>query len=187
MRWEIVSELERRGIRCWIAPRDLRPGSSFDDQIADALDGCRSMLLIFSEHCNESEYIRREVTVAGDSQKVIIPFRIEKEAQPRRALKVRLSDLHWIDGFASRARAIDELVRKFPSSVSGIEHRAPREKSETQEGGRPEPDWHKLAPELSEEEAIELGHACAMGGGGLAQFMEIMERMRNEVPGGGTV
>lgn len=109
---EIVEELERRGVRCWIAPRDVRPGKPFDDEIAAAIETSRAMLLIFSEHCNESDYIRREVTVAGESQKVIIPFRIEN-AQPRRGLRVRLSDLHWIDGFASRERAVDELVKTF--------------------------------------------------------------------------
>jgi hypothetical protein len=53
------------------------------------------------------------VTVAGESRKVVIPFRIEN-AQPKHGLRVRLSDLHWLDGFASREMAIDELVKTFP-------------------------------------------------------------------------
>ena len=48
---EIVEELERRGLRCWIAPRDVRPGRPFDDEIAAAIDSSRAMLLIFSERC----------------------------------------------------------------------------------------------------------------------------------------
>jgi TPR repeat protein len=109
---KIVDELERRGIPCWIAPRNIEPGKPFDDEIAAALDRCRAMLLVFSDQCNESEYIRREVTVAGESHKVIIPFRIE-DAQPRRGLRVRLSDLHWLDGFVAHERAIEELARRF--------------------------------------------------------------------------
>ena len=108
----LVEELEKRGVRCWIAPRNIRPGRPFDDEIAAAIEACRAMLLVFSESCNESEYIRREVTVAGESQKIVIPFRIEN-AQPKRGLRVRLSDLNWIDGFVSRENAIDELVRSF--------------------------------------------------------------------------
>src|ERR1700749_4364040 len=53
----IVHELERRGVPCWIAPRNIRPGKPFDDEIAEAIDASRAMLLIFSERCNESEYI----------------------------------------------------------------------------------------------------------------------------------
>jgi len=107
---EIVHEIERRGISCWIAPRDVTPGNPFDPEINYAIESCQAMLLIFSDRCNASEYIRREVTVAGEDQKVIIVFRIE-DAKPKGGLRIRLSDLHWIDAFASRQHAIDELIR----------------------------------------------------------------------------
>jgi hypothetical protein len=106
----LVSKLEGRGIACWIAPRDVNPGRPFDTEIADAIDTCRVMLLVFSERCNESDYIRREVTVAGDVGKVIIPYRIE-DARPKGGLRVRLSDLHWIDAFDAPERAFEELMR----------------------------------------------------------------------------
>lgn len=107
---ELVSELERRGVNCWIAPRDVRAGKPYDDEIAEAIDDCAAMLLIFSERCNESHYIRREITVAGEAQKLIIPFRIE-DAHPKKGLRIRLADLHWIDGFIAREQAIDALLR----------------------------------------------------------------------------
>ena len=106
---EIVGELERRGIDCWIAPRNVRPGRPFDDEIAEAIEGCRAMLLIFSEFCNDNDYIRREVTLAGEARKLIIPLRIE-DVQPRKGLRVRLADLHWIDAFVAREEAISDLV-----------------------------------------------------------------------------
>ena len=132
---EIVGELERRGVRCRIAPRDVRPGSRFDDEISDALDGCAAMLLIFSEHCNDNEYIYREVTVAGESHKIIIPFRID-DAQPRRGLRVRLSALHWINGLASRERAIDELIHAFAPSALDRQQLGLREAGPTAEAAR---------------------------------------------------
>jgi hypothetical protein len=113
----IVDELERRGIRCWIAPRNVQAGKPFDDQIAEAIDQSRAMLLVFSERCNESDYIRREVTVAGEAGKIIIPFRIEN-AEPKRGLRVRLSDLHWIDGFVARERALDEVLRTVGTTTN---------------------------------------------------------------------
>ncbi len=134
---EIVDELERRGVPCWIAPRNVEPGQPFDDEIVSALDSCRAMLLIFSEQCNESEYIRREVTVAGENHKIIIPFRIE-DAQPRRGLRVRLSDLHWIDGFAAHERAIDELAKRFAPSAAA--------KAEKDVAGPPSPPAQTSKP-----------------------------------------
>jgi tetratricopeptide (TPR) repeat protein len=109
---EVVGDLERRGVPCWVAPRDVHLGKPFDDEIAEALENCWAMLLLFSDRCNENVYIRREVTVAGEIGKAIITFRIE-DVQPRKALRVRLSDLNWIDGFVSREQAIDEVARIF--------------------------------------------------------------------------
>jgi hypothetical protein len=114
---DVVAELERRGVKCWISARDIRGGQHYDDEIVDAIERSRAMLLIFSEHCNESDYIRREITVAGESHKLVIPFRIE-DVPPRRGLRVRLSDLHWIDGFASRERAVDEVVQTISSPIA---------------------------------------------------------------------
>jgi hypothetical protein len=122
---QVVDELERRGVRCWIAPRDVRPGGTFDDDIADAIESCRAMLLIFSSRCNESEYIRREITVAGNMNKVIVPFRIE-DVEPKRGLSVRLANLHWIDAFVARERAIDDVVRSVQSSSAGSPQQASR-------------------------------------------------------------
>jgi len=70
------------------------------------------MLLILSDRSNDSEYITREITLAGDASKVIIPFRIE-EARPKGGLTVRLVDLNWIDAFVSRERAIDEVMHQL--------------------------------------------------------------------------
>jgi TIR domain len=47
---QIVAELERRGVRCWVTPRDVRPGKSFDDEIDEAIQNCWAMLLIFSSN-----------------------------------------------------------------------------------------------------------------------------------------
>jgi hypothetical protein len=147
--YEIVAELERRGVSCWIAPRDVRPGRPFDDEIVEAIETCRAMLLIFSGRCNESEYIRREVTVAGDAGKVIVPFRIE-DAKPQRALRVRLSDLHWIDAFASRESAVEEVVKTFqPIEPADPPIRQAASTTDASQPTRPEP----TRPEITQAAA----------------------------------
>jgi hypothetical protein len=51
---EVVGQLERRGYRCWIVPRNVRAGRPFDDEIVSAIERCSSMLLIFSDRCNNN-------------------------------------------------------------------------------------------------------------------------------------
>jgi hypothetical protein len=53
--------LERAGIRCWIAPRDIRPGQEYGHSIIEAIDQCRVMVLIFSADANDSRQIHREI------------------------------------------------------------------------------------------------------------------------------
>ncbi len=50
----ICAALEANGIRCWIAPRDILPGSDWGEAIIDAIHACRAMLLIFSSSSNAS-------------------------------------------------------------------------------------------------------------------------------------
>ena len=46
--------LEARGIKCWIAPRDIRPGSDWGESIITAIEQTRVMLLLLSKKANSS-------------------------------------------------------------------------------------------------------------------------------------
>ena len=44
----VVEGLESRGIRCWVAPRDIPAGSEYGEEIVEAIKSCRILVLIFS-------------------------------------------------------------------------------------------------------------------------------------------
>jgi hypothetical protein len=92
----ICAALEKAAIRCWVAPRDVRPGRSFPGEITRAIQQSKVMLLIFSSHSNNSEQVLREVQLATDSRLPIIRFRIEDVALTD-DLKYFLSTPHWLD------------------------------------------------------------------------------------------
>ena len=46
----IVAALERQGIKCWIAPRDVVPGSLYADGIVRAITGAKVFALVLSKH-----------------------------------------------------------------------------------------------------------------------------------------
>ncbi|MEY2559757.1 MAG: hypothetical protein QOG51_172, partial [Verrucomicrobiota bacterium] len=73
----ICAALEDAGIRCWVAPRDVRPGKSFPGEITRALQQTKVMLLIFSKHSNSSEQVLREVQLAVDCHVPIVRLRIQ--------------------------------------------------------------------------------------------------------------
>jgi TIR domain len=92
----VCAALEREGIRCWIAPRDVMPGRSYSGEITRAIQQSRAFVLIFSEHSNNSEQVLREVQLAANSRLHIIQFRIDAVA-PSDDLEYYLSGPHWLD------------------------------------------------------------------------------------------
>ena len=92
----VCVKLESRGIRCWTAPRDIRPGMSWGSAIFEAIDGARVMLLLFSSHANGSPQIQREVERAVHKEIVIVPVRVE-DVSPTGDFAYFLSTPHWLD------------------------------------------------------------------------------------------
>ena len=92
----VCAALEANGIRCWIAPRDILPGSDWGEAIIDAIHACRAMLLIFSSNSNASPQIKREVERSVNAGIPVVPFRIE-DVMPSKTLEYFISTQHWLD------------------------------------------------------------------------------------------
>src|SRR6478672_9438959 len=90
--------LEDAGVRCWVAPRDIRPSEDWAEAIINGMDQCRILLLIFSSSSNNSPQVRREVERAVNKGLTILPFRIEAVA-PSKSLEYFISTQHWLDAF----------------------------------------------------------------------------------------
>ncbi len=92
----IVRELERRGLRCWIAPRNLDAGEDYMAQLSDRVAESKAVILVFSDEANHSPHVKREVGLAFENEVPIIPFRIE-DVQPDQSLKYCIGQVHWFD------------------------------------------------------------------------------------------
>jgi hypothetical protein len=92
----VCNQLESVGVRCWIAPRDVDPGEGWSAAILKGIETCRIMVLVFSDHANESPHIRREVAHACSHELVVIPMRI-RHTPPKGNLQYYLDELHWLD------------------------------------------------------------------------------------------
>jgi TIR domain len=95
---ELVVRVEKAGVNCWIAPRDIAPSADWAAEIIDAIANARVMVLIFSSSSNASAQVRREVERAVHRQVSILPFRIEN-VLPSKSLEYFLSAQHWLDAF----------------------------------------------------------------------------------------
>ena len=109
--------LESAGIRCWIAPRDIRAGIEYAAGIMEGIDACRVMVLIFSANANASPQIHREIERAVSKGLTIIPFRIE-EIAPTKAMEYYLGSIHWLDALTPPlAQHLGVLVEQVKANL----------------------------------------------------------------------
>lgn len=92
----VCATLEAQGTRCWIAPRDILPGTDWGEAIVDAIQESKAMLLVFSSKANASQQIKREVERAVHRGIPLIPVRVE-DAAPSKTLEYFISTPHWLD------------------------------------------------------------------------------------------
>lgn len=95
----VVASLEAQGLRCWVAPRDILPGKEWTEAIMEGIGQARLMVLVFSEHSNDSPQVRREAERAVHKDIPIVPFRIAN-VQPSGGMEYLISSNHWLDAFA---------------------------------------------------------------------------------------
>lgn len=94
----IVEKLEKRGKKCFIAPRDIIGGSDYACEIVHAISNSCATLLIFSEESDKSAYVLREINSAVSRNKTIIPLRIE-DFLPSEAMEFYLGPTQWLNAY----------------------------------------------------------------------------------------
>jgi WD40 repeat protein len=96
--------LEAERVRCWIAPRDIRPGMDWGGAIIDAIADSRVLVLLFTEHSNQSPQVLREVERAVSKGLVIVPMRLD-DAPPSKGMEYFISASHWMDALSGDLEA----------------------------------------------------------------------------------
>jgi TolB-like protein/Tfp pilus assembly protein PilF len=125
----ICEYLERRGVSCWMAPRDVPAGALYADAIVRAINEAKALVVVLSQSAVASSHVGKEIERASSKKKKIIAFRIDP-AQLTPALEYFLSESQWIDvpalGMQAALVKLAEAVKQGsassaqPTSVSGV-------------------------------------------------------------------
>ena len=112
----ICHVLEQNEIRCWMAPRNIPPGSDYGDVIDDAIKSCKAVVILYSEKAASSPWVTGELNVAFEEQKTIIPFRLDKTPLKGQT-RVMLNQRHWIDAYPDYKTKFNDLVKAVALAV----------------------------------------------------------------------
>ena len=92
----VVEYLEQQGIRCWIAPRDVKPGAQYADAIVRAINEAKTLVLVLSQSAVGSSHVGREIERAASKHKQVIALKIDAAALTP-GLEYFLSESQWIN------------------------------------------------------------------------------------------
>lgn len=105
-------ELESHGVACWIAPRDIAPGSTWAKAIIQGMSGCRLVVLLLTEQANHSPHVMLEIERAINKRIPLLPVRIQE---------ICLSP--ELEYFTSASQWFDATSEPFEKHLRSIRHR----------------------------------------------------------------
>lgn len=120
---ELCGKLENNGFPCFLAPRDIRSGFEYAEEIINGIDGSDVMVLLLSEASNSSPHVLREIERAVSKKKTIIVYKLE-EVVLRKSLEYFLMTHQWVND--KPGRDFDEIVRRvaeYAENTGGEPHK----------------------------------------------------------------
>jgi len=170
----VCATLEAHDIGCWIAPRDITPGSDWSASIIKALTQTRLFVLIYSEHSNVSPQVKREVERVVNKGIPILPLRIQ-DVPLSEHMEYFISTSHWLDALTPPlephlerlASAAQALLSMEMLTEDGADHKL-AEMEET--SAPPQPSTPNNLPQMvssfigREKQLAELTALISKGG-----------------------
>lgn len=92
---QICERLEKSGLNCFIAPRDIRPGKEYAEEIVNGIDNSAAMVLLMSQNANGSPHVLREVEHAVSGGTPILVYKIEEVALSK-SMEYFLMTHQWV-------------------------------------------------------------------------------------------
>lgn len=122
----VCAVLESRAIHCWIAPRNVVPGTHYADAIIRAINESGLLVLVLSAAAVASVHVGKEIERAASKRRPIIALRID--ATPLTpAFEYFLSESQWIETTQGLEPAVAQLADAVQRHLSPpAEAAAPR-------------------------------------------------------------
>lgn len=94
---QVLENLEKNQLPCFMAPRDIRSGYVYAEEIMYGIDACDMVVLILTENSNQSAHVLREIERAVSIGKPILTYRVKDNVKLTRAMEYFLMSNQWLD------------------------------------------------------------------------------------------
>ncbi len=153
---QVKKALEAKGIDPWFDEQCIYHDTGFMAQIAQAIEDAYVFLFISTENSNASPWVQKELALAVELKKSIIPLKVV-ERYPA-SVGIWIAGVDYEDYFQKRAAAIPLLVDKVHKEIKKKDDdiRINDDKTKQTAQERLQDEANKLSRELSEFEICLL-------------------------------
>ena len=116
----LAERLRRAGVSSWVDQESIPGASLWAQEIVEAIERCRVLILAASRASFESPNVLREVTIASERRKPILPLYLERVPLPSR-LAFPLAGIQHIDLFE---HPLEQALPRILSALRGHDVRA---------------------------------------------------------------
>lgn len=104
--------LENNGITCWMAPEDIKGGSSYAIEIPKAIRKCKIFVLILSEKAQNSKWVPKELDQAINEGKIIMPFMLD-DCLLKDDFNFYLTNVQRYEAYKNKSAAIERMLTEI--------------------------------------------------------------------------
>ena len=108
---DLVSRLRQAGVTVWIDEAGIEGAAMWSEEIVGAINHCKVLILAISSNSAKSKNVVRELALASEEEKTILPVFIESTEIPE-SMKYQLAGIQRVEYFAgNEEKAIGSVLR----------------------------------------------------------------------------
>ncbi len=112
----VKSILETNGISCWMAPACIPGGSSYAEEIPKAIRQAKVFVLVLSDKAQKSRWVSREVDLAINEGKIVLPFMLEN-CKLKDDFNFYLTNVQRYAAYENKVAAVEKMIREIKSVI----------------------------------------------------------------------
>ena len=119
----IVDAMRAVGVTFWIDEGQIHAATLWSEEIVDAINNCTAMVVVLSDNSTGSDNVVKEVMLASELKKPILPIYLEETEIPRK-LQYQLAGIQHLEVYG---RDISNLAGELPKSLNrmGVQTSSP--------------------------------------------------------------
>ncbi len=113
---QLCEALETAGNQCFIAPRDIRSGYVYAEELTNGIDNSDVVLLVLTKAANNSPHVLREIERAVTKNIPIIVYKVE-EVELTKSMEYFLMTHQWMEASNNSVEDVVKCIEDFDPAV----------------------------------------------------------------------